>query len=365
MRLVTTLRGPAQHSSESLVFEPPFGGHLSLQISEGNGPRSFRVANFGVAFPNIDTEKGSTGQLSIMGLRGRGKVAIAGQRLSCGAKVSAVVCYQAIERSEGFIFRKPDLYISPPEIFSGTLYLEAAIPDSVDGPWHSHAGSIQLHLVETKARLGYLRQISIPLEGQVFRALGGGAGAAAVLERKRIKLRPIGFANKDSDTNPSGSSWANQIKGAVKVWSDQCCIDFVCPDNPDILVIKNLKTEKSTDKILREFGNDDANRIEILFTKPPIGGGGGYTYSPGCGHAAIVLSDEEASNNSYLLAHELGHVFGALHPGDPRDPDQPALWVPEGATIHQPGLPDPSNTPRNCQCATNPKLIGTGGTCSG
>jgi hypothetical protein len=102
------------------------------------------------------------------------------------------------------------------------------------------------------------------------------------------------------------------------------------------------------DQVRVYYGN--WRHLEIYLIEQFSGGGGGGGKAYNCGQAAayIVLEADAADTNPYVLAHELGHVLGLGHPGEPG-----LTYLGSLGSIMVPARPNPNiNTLSNCQIFT-------------
>jgi len=112
---------------------------------------------------------------------------------------------------------------------------------------------------------------------------------------------------------------------------------------------------------------DDAEPdvVEVILVNNDLAAeGGGASFSCTTALARIVMSNGN-NGNPNLLAHEIGHVLGGLHPGDSQEE---GFWVPEVGTVLDPSrsshVPNPERNPassrRQVRCAA---LTSTGEEC--
>lgn len=132
------------------------------------------------------------------------------------------------------------------------------------------------------------------------------------VDRRRLRMRPVGFRASATDPNPSGSTSAAQFATAQAVW-DKCCIDL---DVQPIQLITNatLKTASNLTNIRAAFTDPDPNTVEVFFVQNPLTAtGGGNAGAIGVASQKIVIA-EPNGGNPVLVAHEIGHALGLLHP---------------------------------------------------
>jgi hypothetical protein len=145
---------------------------------------------------------------------------------------------------------------------------------------------------------------------------------AAECQMTQAQIRPVFFRNDPgkADPSPTGKSLTPRLKEASRIWG-KCGIEF-----------KAAEPEMVKDSVSKVAGKDDAelNTVQKAYGKKGTGPqvffldndltafGGGRT-GPNVGDsmatgddAKIMLSDH--GSNDRLLAHELGHAMGLLHP---------------------------------------------------
>jgi hypothetical protein len=161
--------------------------------------------------------------------------------------------------------------------------------------------------------------------------------ASALFEAGRMLcLQPVRVRSSPFDLFPTGIGLPFGLPGSVIQWR-KADVTFVVRDwitltNPDWKV---LPVAIETD--LRDAVNVD-DCIEIFFVEnfaPEDAHGGGATWASGTANAKIISSDGNATFGVDIthLAHELGHVLGLGHPGNPNnlfDASTNTLMCPSG-----------------------------------
>jgi hypothetical protein len=138
----------------------------------------------------------------------------------------------------------------------------------------------------------------------------------------QAQIRPVFFSNDPgkSDPSPTGKSLDPRLKEANRIWG-KCGIEFTAE--------KPRMVEDSVSKVAGKNGGE-LDKVQDAYSKKGTGPqvffldndlsafGGGRT-GPNFGDkmatgddAKIMLSDH--GSNDRLLAHELGHAMGLLHP---------------------------------------------------
>jgi hypothetical protein len=99
---------------------------------------------------------------------------------------------------------------------------------------------------------------------------------------------------------------------AATVW-DRCCIEIDA--NPVHLITDaTLKTSSDQAAIRASYTHADPDTIEIFFVQNPLSAsGGGNAGAIGVASQKVVIA-EPNGGNPVLVAHELGHALGLLHP---------------------------------------------------
>ncbi|HEX3526767.1 MAG TPA: hypothetical protein VH988_06850 [Thermoanaerobaculia bacterium] len=351
-----------------------FDGEVKFYIrGRTAGEITWELTRLGLVSPGISTSSGYTGKLSIQGLFGRGEMVIDSGTWTCSGTVSTRVLYREVERQKGFEQIEPGRFHPDFETFEGTiqLSLEEREREGLNS-LEVTAGALSLQWLG--GGLGWIPVLNVPLDGQSFTLSSLSTAATGEIlavapcpselrgERRQLKVRPIFFRASAADPSPTGGSWQTQLAKAQEVWG-RCCIEIL-PQEAQYVVDGNLKTSTAVEVIWNRFDDPDIKTVDVFFVDSILPNGGGASSSFGSSLAKIALTDRNAGNPT-LLAHELGHILGGLHPGS--RPDPPA-WIADPGTVLEPSgspnLPSPSlNTLGNCRRADNTSLISTGNGC--
>lgn len=112
--------------------------------------------------------------------------------------------------------------------------------------------------------------------------------------------------------------------------------DFVCPGDPQSVCVA-LAQEPNVGTLSPSVSAVEVYLVDRLLDEP----GGGITHGCRTPDSFIILEIRKAENNRYLLAHEVGHVLGLMHPDGGGCPGAAA-----GATCSV-MVPDVPNSVRN------------------
>ena len=365
--------GPAAPSALSArtAGRSSFQGEVSFRIVDTRGTfTEVELTRLGFTSPGREVaEKGWTGRISISGT-GRGSLVKTGdRRWSLDVQVDARVLYRALEESRPFVQLDQGLYMPPElEVFEGIIRADLDDSDG-DGELVATAGSFDLRW--TSKGLGWIDRLSIPLRNLTManleassrlaaREASATAAANGCPGLRRLRLQPHAF-HEGNPRDHSGTSWEKQLAAAREIWGG-CCVNLVS----EPIVLHEMPELRRSDQVNQIRGavaenNSQPDLIEIfLVDNDLVADGGGASFSVTTSLSRIVMSNQNVGNPT-LLAHEIGHVLGGLHPGH----RQEGLWEGDAKSILDPSgsshLPNPfpRNTANNCRNVRNDALIQT------
>lgn len=350
-------------------------GELRLLVGQAEKGRiEVYLPQFGLVGPGISLRGEKSGRLSVRGLGGTGHISFRKEQWVLKLDFKAEFLYELIGRKLGYIQVAEDVFNAPVEKFQGRI---TGIIEPKEEPSGLFLSEGRIHLVYQEGGLGLIRSLLIFLERMPFARLGGkGRSSKEVnpaannpchpdleVNRRTLRIQPVGFRSSSTDANPTGTSAARQFNAANAIWG-KCCIQFdVQPIH--LITDATMKTSSNTGAIRDSYTDQDSNTIEVFFVDNNLANvGGGVCYSGNTALAKVVISDNNVGNDN-LLAHELGHALSLLHPTSPSAPswwvgDEGTVLVPTGsATIANPD----ENTHWNCINADNPAMTTETATC--
>ena len=157
------------------------------------------------------------------------------------------------------------------------------------------------------------------------------AGCASPGDARSLDLQPVFLRTGPADPSPTGTSWSSRFNKANAIWGK---LGITFNDLGAVTLDTPLKTTGNT---IPERDAVAALRagpgVEVFLVDNDMAtAGGASTRPPGtplC-DGNIVMSDRGTSDT--ILAHELGHELGIVHPGDPGNPgDANTVMEPSGS----------------------------------
>lgn len=187
------------------------------------------------------------------------------------------------------------------------------------------------NLIQFKTKIDWKKIID---DRKALRSLAGSGGSCHPdldVNQRRLVLQPVGFRASNTDMNPSGFTSPDQFATAQTVWG-KICVDLQV--NPIVLITDaTLKTSANLTNIRNAYTHPDPNTIEVFFVDNPLTNtGGGNAGAIGVASQKIVMA-EPNFGNPVLLAHEIGHALGLLHPSSVGS-DPGTVMAPTGSAMN-------------------------------
>ncbi len=309
-RFLTSIRTSGRAETPRGPAEVDVVGELSVTVTSTSGERvGLRGDRFALAvssIPDIDCE---TGTISVMGDELEGAVALGGRRDRLELQGPCRIHYPRLDDERG-VERERGCYYLPTTLpaavrIVGTIRrVEKGVPSGdleVSVACAAGAGEAFTALI-----------LALDFELLPLRPSFENCHAGLSVNRRRLSIQPVGFRTSTSDPSPSASTAAAQLATASAVWG-KSCIGFDI--NPTELITNaTLKTSSDQAAIRASYTHPDPNTIEIFFVQNPLSAsGGGNAGAIGVASQKIVVA-EPNGGNPVLVAHELGHALGLLHP---------------------------------------------------
>jgi hypothetical protein len=316
---------------------------------QGDHPvaRGIGLARLGVAAGSVDARGGPTGTISVVGRSGRGIAKIDEETVSLRLEVESELNYESLDRARGIKTDVACYYMPAMEpaavVIEGELLSEKRELALARGSVRMAAAAGEFEEIHSlEIELEYVRLEPIDSPRAVYR-LGDrsewaplddantDANVCVQVNRRRLVVQPVGFRSSATDPAPSGSTAAAQFATAQSVWT-KSCIEFQVAAT-QLITDATLKTSSDLAAIRAAYTDADPGVIEVFFVAnslPAIGGGS----AGGIGVASCKpVIAEPNSGNPVLLAHELGHVLGLLHPGAASNSDAGTVMAPTGSAM--------------------------------
>ena len=177
----------------------------------------------------------------------------------------------------------------------------------------------------------------------------------------QAQIRPVFFRNDPgkTDSNPTGKSLDSRLKEASRIWG-KCGVEFKATE-PKMVEDSESKIAGKNDaelnSVQRAYGKKGTGP-QVFFLDNDLSVFGGGRTGPNVGDsmatgddAKIMLSDH--GSNDRLLAHELGHAMGLLHPAVMPYVPNNSIMQPTGAGKTNPDLV----TDKMCRVLTWPTKL--------
>ena len=336
-------------------------GEAIVRIQDTGGSRcGLILEKLSLASHGIESPAGATGKISVITDAGQGVLTLASRRDQWAIDGPCKIHYPTLDDHGD----KPD---------RGCYYMPKFLPASVQI-------SGQLNEVERGVPHGKLRLAVACAAGEneafttliledrfAWEALVPAGGTRDVrsdnhpcppsheVNRRRLIVQPVGFRISAVDPTPSASTAAAQLALAQTIWG-KCCIDIEV--RPTVMITNaTLKTSSNISAIKAAYTDPAANVIEIFFVQNTLPGvGGGTACAIGVASQKLVIA-EPNNGNPVLVAHEIGHALGLLHPPSS---DFGTVMQPTGSAMN-PGTE--LVTHRMCQNISQPALQTLTDTC--
>lgn len=200
---------------------------------------------------------------------------------------------------------------------------------SKDPPWvtisfnfEGPIGLGQVLLPETPAEMGLPPApvvLAIPAPPLPASPAAANSAEQALCSPRTLWTRLVFFT--DNGTNTGGGS-QTQLASAAGIWG-KACITLAEANLPHTESNTGLAQSGAVETICAAY-DPPTGVIPVFFVANDLAAdGGGATMAPGTALARVVISDHSVRNigggktiNLSLLAHELGHVLGAVHPSE-------------------------------------------------
>jgi hypothetical protein len=308
--------------------------------------RGVSLAQFGFAGASVKASRGETGVITVVGTGGKG--IFQPEKALMRVELECTINYESLDAAQEKDTTGTCYYIPATEPCSAVLEGKLVTGDKTITLADARiqvacaAGEfeeIQYIVVElgeaTLFAVAPPRAYSREHETQPDEDSNVDDNICIQVNRRRLIVQPVGFRASAADANPSGSTAAAQLAAAQTVWG-RGCIDIQI--NPiTTLTNATLKTSSDIAAIRASFDDPNPNVIEVFFVQNSLPAQGGGT-AGGIGAASCkpVIAEPNAGN-PVLVAHELGHVLGLLHPGTGSNSDVNTVMVPTGGA-NNPGV---------------------------
>ncbi len=327
-------------------------GEIILGI-RGDHPNvvGVNISRFSISGSSVVGSRGDTGTITVVGSGADGAITFGQNSTQLNTQFDCKINYESLDQAR--VADKDQ----------GCYYVPAFEPaaSTLKGDLEQVAGNLvisrlELSVVSAAGDFGEIKfikisEVQIPLQpllpapnttAAVNRAVGsdidannGSCDPSLNVNRRRIICQPVGFMSSATDPSPSGDTSVAQFATAQTVWNKACMNIEVRP----ITYIQSatLKTSSNLTNIRAAYTDSDTNVIEVFFVDNllPLTGGGN---AGGIGVASCkVVIAEPNTGNPVLLAHELGHVLGLLHPSGTSNPSDPGTVMTPTGSASNPG----------------------------
>jgi hypothetical protein len=335
-------------------------GEIIYKMAPTSRGMTFSLSSFSLAGSSVKTKRGDSGPLSLMLKPQSAKTTYDPKTLVVTSQFQLAVHYPLLDKVKGYIQpkegeREKDDFRSYTETFAGTLTCKLSEEPRIgrSSTKMKDGAAVSLKMIPREKVLGEVAAI---------------AGEFKIIDvtilpkfyiKRTINIQPVFVRYTPADgcfggstTATTGGSFPTLRDKSIEMWN-RCCINlnFLSPvyiSNDDYRILS------SSEEAGIKAAYDDPNAIEVYFVEvgDPVGiHGGGACYSSGTANAKVITYDTNLPVNLYNLAHELGHVFGLMHP--PGNATAGSLMEPSGFCADNPSL----MSKQNCDNATNPLLV--------
>ena len=334
-------------------------GEIIYSMSPKDKSMVFELSSLSLVGTSVKTKQGDSGPLSLLLKPGSAKSTYDPKTRLIKSQFLLEVHYPLIDRIKGYIQpkegqREKDDYRSYTETFAGSLSCKLSeVP--------------QIGTRARKMKEGAILSLKMEPREKVLGEVAAVTGEFKIIDvvvwpkfyiKKTINIQPVFVRYTPADgcfggttTATTGGSFPTLRDKAIEMWN-RCCINlnFLTPvyiNNDDYRILS------SAEEAGIKAAYDDPNAIEVYFVEvgDPVGiHGGGACYSSGTANAKVITYDTNLPINLNNLAHELGHVFGLMHP--PGNATPGSLMEPSGFCADNPAL----MSKLNCDNAGNPLL---------
>jgi len=334
-------------------------GEIVYRMAQVEKGTTFELTSFSLVGSSVKTKQGESGTLSLMLKPQSGRSTYEPKSRTIRSEFLIEVHYPLIDRIKGYKMPKKG---------------EREI-DDIRSYTETFAGSVTCQLSEapkvgresTKLKEGTTLSIKLEPKEKVLGEIGSLTGKIKVIDvviwpkfyiKKSIDIQPVFVRYTPAEgcfggstTATSGGSLPTLKDKSIEMWN-RCCVglNFL---SPVYINNENYRILSSTEEAALMAAYDNPNAIEVYFVEigDPVGiHGGGACYSSGTANAKVITYDANLPINLYNLAHELGHVFGLMHP--PGNATAGSLMEPSGFCADNPAL----MSKLNCDNAANSLL---------
>ncbi len=342
-RLLIPIRGKGQIRTNAEETSAVVSGELVVEMF-GDHPtvRGLRITRFGLVAGSAKGKRGATGTITVIGDGAIGTLKPEERGYGIDIEIPARINYESLDRA---LVKDMD---------KGCYYRPAFEPCSVrvTGLLVDQQGRMTLPYVtvnvvcaagEFEEVLGVnisVREIVATMvnpTGGIVQDFSANSGYDPCIQvnPRQLTVQPVGFRTDAADPAPTGGTAAAQFGTAQTVWAKACIqidvLPFVYIDDA------TLKTSTDLTAIRAAYTDPDPNVIEVYFIDNPLPAiGGGSAGAIGVASCKVVVA-EPNGGNPVLMAHELGHVLGLLHPPSVNS-DPGTVMQPTGSAMN-PGTP--------------------------